>query len=1097
MPSLTEDAAHGQSWWRSLDHLAETAEFREFMHREFPSGASEMLDGADRRTFLKIMGASMALAGLGLGGCRRWPEQHIVPFAGRPEGWVPGQAMHYASIMTLGGIAQPLLVTTRDGRPVKIEGNPDHPASRGATTVFAQASVLDLYDLDRSRSVRRDGEAASWETFAAWAEGHFAGVRAQRGAGLAVLAEADDSPTMRRLRARFAAELPQAMWRVWEPVNRDNANAGSQAAFGRPLRGHLRLDRAKVIVALDADILGAPFDTVRQVRGFADGRRLTDGPKSRMSRLYAVEADLSLTGANADERLALRAADVPLVAAYLAGRVTGNDAMVQQALQAADAARVLSEATTRWLDRAAEDLRATGAEALVVAGDRQGADVHVLAHAMNGALRSIGTTIVFTPETDADPRMQAIRDIAGEIIRGSIRTLVILGGNPVFTAPADLAFGDLLRRIEHSVHLSDYADETSAVARWHVNRSHALESWGDGRAWDGTYSLQQPMIEPLFAGRSTIEIVSMLLGDAKDGHTLVEETFEAAHGAGRSDPLWQRVLHDGLRTGSADPLVTPDPVTGAAAAALGRIVASRASATGQGGGYELVFAPHPALHDGRFANNGWLQELPDPLTRLTWDTAAIMSPADARELGVREGDTISIRVGDRSIEAPVTRLPGVARGTVVLPLGGGRRFEGRICAGAGFDAYAMRTTTAPDVVTGAQVSRGSAAWPLAITQDHHTIDVETIGGRLGVQQRLGSLFREADWNEYADHPDFAQHRTHVVHRLSLWDDSGLLDGAQYAWAMSIDLNACIGCGACVVACQAENNIPIVGKDQVRRNREMHWLRIDRYFRFAPQGDAHDGRFDPDRMVGVAMQPVMCMHCENAPCEQVCPVAATVHDHDGLNVMVYNRCIGTRYCSNNCPYKVRRFNYFDYHRREPVREQQGLLQVQPDYYTRRQATPDELRRLQFNPEVTVRVRGVMEKCTYCTQRIAEARIAAKNAFVQMPEAEKSARNRAGERVMIPDGTVTPACAQACPANALVFGDLKDPASRVSRLQADQRSYEMLEEIHVKARTRYLAKVRNPAGGGSHGHGHDQHGSAEPAGSGGERLTHGAGEAKGNS
>ncbi|NNM27009.1 MAG: 4Fe-4S dicluster domain-containing protein, partial [Phycisphaerales bacterium] len=605
-----------------------------------------------------------------------------------------------------------------------------------------------------------------------------------------------------------------------------------------------------------------------------------------------------------------------------------------------------------------------------------------------------------------------------------------------------------------SIHLGFSVDETSALCTWHLNRAHYLEAWGDGRAWDGTYSVAQPLIEPLFGGRSAIELMALVNGDAvTDGETIVRRSFDDMVGGG-DDRRWRQVLKEGVLPGSAFTATAPAVRRNAIAAAIEPM---RQSWQQNRDGWEVTFAAHPTVYDGRFTNNGWLQELPDPISKLTWDNAVLVSPAAADTLDLETGDRVTVEVGGVSVEAAVMRLPGIADRSAVLHLGYGRWFTGGVCAGAGFDFYPLRTTRTMGAAS-ATIAKASGHYPLAGTQDHHTIDAESVGGR-GVQKRLPSLFREASLDHYREHPRFAhdaEHTgAHVVHRLSTWAEDNLA-GADHAWAMTIDLNSCVGCGACIVACQAENNIPIVGKDQVLRGREMHWIRLDRYFKF---GRTEDG-WNPDDVRSVALQPVACMMCENAPCEQVCPVAATVHDRNGLNVMVYNRCVGTRYCSNNCPYKVRRFNYFDFRRRGPLRQQPGLLlQVEPDYFTRTQSTTDSpLPEMQFNPDVTVRMRGVMEKCTYCVQRIMQGKIEAKNAYASRPEEEKAVLK--DERIGIPDGSITPACAQTCPGEAIVFGDLRDTTSRVARLHQTPRAYEMLEELHVKARTKYLAKVWNP-------------------------------------
>ena len=1029
------------AYWRSLDELADTPEFREFVHREFAAGAIDRLDSSERRQFLKLMGASMALAGLGLQGCRRWPEETIVPYAHRPPGRAPGVAVRYATSMEVGGVGAGLLVTSYDGRPTKIEGNPEHPISRGATDAAQQASVLELYDPDRSRSVFKGSDQSTWAAFDEWAGSHFGALEARRGEGLHVLGEATSSPSLLELKRRFLRRFPRARWHEYEPIHNDNERAGARMAFGSPYRSHYAFDRAKFIVSLDSDFLGAHPAAVKHARDFARSRRANDPDKS-MSRLYVFESGYSLTGANADHRVAVRSADVAVIAGRLAAALLDPKPFADFLAAIGD----LHEGQP-VLAEAINDLRNHPGESLLVAGPRQPAEVHYLCHLLNEALGNVGSTVRYSDEPDDPDHLESITALGEDLAAGKVQTLVILGGNPVYNAPADLNFAAHLDSVK-SIHLSLYRNETSQRCTWHLPRAHYLESWGDTRAYDGTFAIVQPLIQPLHGGRSAIELVAGLSGDELSaGYDIVRRTFEEFTRALDFERMWRRTLHDGVLAGSE--------ATPATRRANPRHVKRHVESLGErwaGGdrdGFELTFVPDPALHDGRFANNGWLQELPDPLTKLTWDNAVILSPAAGGLLGVTTGDRVRVSVGNRAMEAAVLLMPGQHAASATLTLGYGRRFAGRVCSGAGFDFYQLRTAEGDGISGGATIKKINGTYELAITQDHHAI--ESVAGK-GTQERLPSIFREATLAHYREHPDFAKHKAHVVHRLSLWDESHPfhsahgLDEAAYAWGMSIDLNTCTGCSACVVACQAENNIPIVGKDQVKRGRELHWIRIDRYFKGT----------DPETPDALALQPVACMHCENAPCEQVCPVAATVHDKDGLNVMIYNRCIGTRYCSNNCPYKVRRFNFFDFHRRGPLREQPGrLLQVEPDYYLKEQAGADPLQRMQFNPEVTVRVRGVMEKCTYCIQRISAAKIEAKNEWVRTPPEQRP------RRVTVPDGSLVPACAQACPAEAIVFGDLNDPRSRVAAMHKEPRAYELLEELNTKPRTRYLAKLRNPA------------------------------------
>ena len=1031
MPSVDQTAPRprtGKTYWRSLEDFADTPEFREFMFREFPAGASEMLDSTQRREFLKIMGASLALAGMGISGCRRWPEEKIAPYASRPAGRLPGIPNSYATSMELGGVASGLLVTSYDGRPIKIEGNPEHPINRGATDAWAQASVLELYDPDRSRHVMHNNQASSWDNFSSWAKSHFAALREADGNGLCILSEATASPSVLDMKRRLLEAMPNAKWYEYEPLNNDNELAGSILAFGSPYRAQYHFDRAKIIVSLDSDFLHAHPAAVKYTRDFASGRRADDAPKT-MNRLYVVESGYSLTGANADHRVAVRSGDIGAVAGHLA--------------------KMLSSAAANWvgsvdvakpmLQQMVDDLASHRGECLIVVGPRQPGEVHAIAHLLNEELGNVGRTVSYTARPDAKPQAASIKALAADIDGGEVDTLVILGGNPAYNAPADLDFASKLGSVGATIHVSSYADETSKRCTWHLPRSHYLESWGDARAYDGTIGITQPLIEPLFGGRSPIELLAIINGDdVGAGYDIVRRSFGGVIGDADFERHWRRVLHDGFVADSAfaeqSPTVRSDE-------AQTWIIALARLASQERRGLELVFTGDRSVYDGRFANNGWLQELPDPLTKLTWDNAVQISPSAAENIGVKMGDMVNVSLqGGSHVEAAVLVMPGQHAQSATLTLGYGRNGVGRIAEDAGFDFYQLRSSDSMGFVGGATITKSSGSYEFALTQHHHALD--TIGGK-GTQDRLPTIFREANLDEYKEHPDFADHRVHVAHRLSLWDESNL-DNADYKWAMSIDLTTCTGCSACVVACQAENNIPIVGKDQVKRGREMHWIRVDRYFSGS----------NPETPDSVAMQPVPCMHCENAACEEVCPVAATTHDRDGLNVMVYNRCIGTRYCSNNCPYKVRRFNFFDYQVREPVRET-GLMHVKPSYYTRPQSDTHPLQQLQHNPEVTIRSRGVMEKCTYCIQRISAGKIKAKNDWVKAKPEDRSSR------VTVPDGSVVPACAQACPAQAIVFGDLADPNSRVAKLHAHERTYEMLEELNPKPRTRYMAKLRNPA------------------------------------
>jgi len=994
-----------RTYWRSGRQLAGDPEFLALEQREFPDGASELPEGVTRREMMTLIGASLSLAGLA--SCRR-PEQAIVPYVDPPENVIPGVPRHYATTMPFGRQAWGLVVESHEGRPTKIEGNTLHPSTGGASNVRTQAAILDLYDPDRSQTVLQAGQPKTWADFAAaWAaleKEHLAA----GGAGLAVLSESFASPTLARLRAAFQARFPKAAWAVWEPVSDENVVAGVTRAAGRPLETAIDVGRARVIVALDADLFGAHPQAIRNMAGFAAGRR-AGAAGGAMNRLYAVEAMHSLTGAMADHRLRLRSSRV---GAFLVALARATGAVPDLPAAAGPDPAWLDASARAFIDAAAADLRDGRGQGLVVAGERQPPEVHAAVAALNAALGSAGRTVAYHEPGDAAlPSRAALAALVEAMRGGAVTTLVILGGNPVYDAPADLDFAAAMAKVATVVALADRADETSRRAFWHLPRAHFLEAWGDARAIGGPASVVQPLILPLYGGRSDAEVLGLMaIGRETPGYDLVRETWTGLLGAAGFESKWGRVLHDGLLAGSE-----PTPVAFAPGARpIAELAAAAAPAKAGDGPYEIVFLPSAAVHDGRFANNGWLQELPETITKIVWDNPALLSPATAVAIGVGDEDVIRIESGGRAVEVPIHVLPGLEDGTVALTLGYGRTAAGRIGDGVGVDVYRLRTAAACDIAPGATVARTGARRPLATTQEHGSME-----GR--------PIVLEAPVEAYRRDPAALRAGEHYFEPTPLYDEKKYDHGPQ--WAMTIDLNSCVGCNACVVACQSENNIPVVGKDQVRRGRQMHWLRIDRYFAGEP-GDPN-----PETVV----QPVPCMHCENAPCEQVCPVAATVHDDQGLNVMVYNRCIGTRYCSNNCPYKVRRFNFYNFTK----------------------DTPESLRLAQ-NPDVTVRSRGVMEKCTYCTQRINAARI----------DARLSGR-------ALKDGDVVTACQQACPASAITFGDLFDAGSRVAQHVKDPRNYALLAELHARPRTTYLAKLRNPhpslaavaepAEGGHEGHG----------------------------
>ena len=995
------DAASGPEYWRSLEELAATQEFQELLHREFPQSASDWMDPVSRRGFLKFMGASLALAGLG--GCVSPPEETIVPYVRPPEEIVPGKPLFFATAMTLGGFARGLLAESHMGRPTKVEGNPKHPASLGATDVFAQASILSLYDPDRSHTITVGGKITTWEAFAAAVGSELEKQRPGTGAGLRLLTETVTSPTLASQLRSLLAAFPAAKWHQYEPAGRDAVRAGARLAFDEAVETHYQLDKAEVVLALDADFLCTGPGCVRYARDFAD-RRKAWGRDVRMNRLYVVESCPTSTGTMADHRLAMRAGEVEAFARAVAQGV----GILQGASEATAPA-----AYAKWIAALVKDLRAHRGSSLVIAGERQPPAVHALVHAMNHALGNVGSTVIHTDPVEANPVDQAdsLRSLVEDMDAGKVELLVILGGNPAFAAPADLRFAERLARVKHSIHLSPYDDETSRLCQWHIPETHSLEAWGDARAFDGTATIIQPLIAPLYGGKSAHDVLAVLQGQPnRSGYEIVRDHWKSRYRGADFESFWRTALQEGTVAGTAMRPKTVSlrkgiggPTTGdggpglpalSAVPGTAQAGATAAAQAGTGdGGLELVFRPDPTIWDGRFANNGWLQELPKPLTKLTWDNAALMSPATAKRLHLSTGDVVELRHGGRTVRAPVWITPGHAVDTVTVHLGYGRTRAGRLGTGVGFNAYAIRTAAAPWFASGLTIRKTGERYPLATTQEHHSME-----GR--------HLVRAGTLAQYQTHPAFAREMGEEPTPEDSLYPRIAYEG--YAWGMAIDLSACTGCNACVVACQAENNSPIVGKDQVARGREMQWIRIDRYYQGGP---------DNPKMYH---QPVMCQQCENAPCEPVCPVGATVHSSEGLNDMVYNRCVGTRYCSNNCPYKVRRFNFLRFQDFE---------------------TPSL--KLMRNPNVTVRSRGVMEKCTYCVQRINAARI----------EAEKENRS-------IRDGEIQTACQQACPAQAIVFGNINDASSRVAKLKAERLSYGLLAGLNTHPRTSYLAKLTNP-------------------------------------
>lgn len=996
--SLLEETPNTNQYWRSLNDLADKPAFQDWMSREFPTSASELPSGLSRRRWIQLMGASLALGGIA--GCR-WEAEEFAPFTVRPQNRTPGEKQYFATMWEHAGYARPLTVTSIDGRPIKIEGNRDHPATGGSTNSWDQALILSMYDPDRTTGplerVRKELVARTWEEFDRKFEPRLVAHRQRKGAGLAIIHEAASSPTRQRLLEQCRKEMPLALICEIDPTRGTSVRAASSAVFGRNVEVQRHFEKARIIACFDADPFQEDADAAQVVKEWSQSRN-PDG--AWMNRLYCIESRMSLTGSNADHRLPTKSSEVLTTLAELERLIgdTKSGSVTRPANDAPKRAQVLAAL--------ADDLVRHRGCSILMAGAHQSSEVHVAIHRLNRMLNNFGSTLSVLP-AQSHQYIQ-VTDLIEAVQSDQVETLVVLDCNPAYGSEHSKEFRRSLQLVPMAVHMGMHRDETARLCRWHVPMAHPLESWLDGRAHDGTLTMGQPLIEPLFQGLSPVDFLAKLLGLKRYSADLVRDTLVSLDDRFRSDKEWRRVVHDGYVADSTiQPLSEPRFTS-----AVQRKV--RTTHTTSPDAVELVITHSEATFDGRFANSGWLQETPNAISKLTWDNAALMSPATAHNLLVQHGEIVQIEVDGRSVEVPVFELPGVATNSIQLALGYGRTAAGHVGGltdegidPVGVDVSALLPPNGSQILTAVTVKPTGRTWQLATTQDHFAID--TVGLE-AIGQRVGELIRTGTVSEYRKHPDFAQHSgPHHPPLESLWEERSY-DG--HKWGMAIDLNKCIGCNACMTACQSENNVPIVGKDQVLGGREMHWIRNDRYFSGNPE--------DPQ----VDHQPVTCHHCENAPCEQVCPVAATVHSDEGLNDMVYNRCVGTRYCANNCPYKVRRFNFLDYN--EQLEEPQG-----------------ELLQLMINPKVTVRSRGVMEKCTYCVQRIQDGKIDAKNG-----------------RRSLSDGDVKTACQEACPASAIVFGDLNDPNSEVAVAHSSDRSYGMLSELNTKPRTKYLARIRNP-------------------------------------
>jgi molybdopterin-containing oxidoreductase family iron-sulfur binding subunit len=1053
-------------YFRSLDELQRTPEFEQFLEREFPKAASEFPEGVSRRRWLQLMGASLALGGLS--GCR-YNREEVAAFVMRPEGRIPGVPEHFATNFEWAGRVVNALVANLDGRPIKVDGNAEHPAysqsqsqefvenkklASAGTDRFTQASILSLYDQDRIGTVlnRRsalakpeiadsdddDARARSWSAFRSYAAN-----RAQSlgdGKGLAILYEPTASPSVRRLLAATLAKYPAASLVRYEAVYSQNVNKAIDAVGATGSNMLFDLDAAKVIVALDSDLLGSDPQSVHYARQFAN-HRAPSGPW--MNRLYVAESQYSITGVSADFRLPIQSSQIGVLLRAIenaidAGDATDND---QEETPPIDKLRD-SERIARVVSAIASDLLKHKGEGVLCVGAHQPLSVQVAAIRINQKLGNIGKTVklVQVPNELAGSSSMKLDDFFRRASEFS--TAWVLMPNPVFTVAGDVDLGGAFKTIGEVVYFSQYDDETAKYCRWTVPAAHPLEAWGDVRNADGTYGVCQPLIDPLLGGISPVEFLATLAGmEVTSSQEIVKQTAKAIAGGQLSDRLWKETLHSGYMPGTSSPLFAGTITADAKELKANEVkVTSRVYDLDEGlirteyneGNVEVLVLPSETIYDGRLGNNGWLQECPQSVTKLTWDNAAICSPKTASALNLQQGEIAAISLGEAKAKLPVFVVPGHAEGSITVHFGYGRTKEsgGSVAGAVGTNVASFRRWNQAAIYTGVSVDATTEPYRLATTQDHFALDDL---GMAETAKRAPQLVREGTLFEYKEDPKFTEKIVELhFENESLWKEPKV--DQNHKWGMAIDLNKCTGCNACVIACQAENNVPIVGKEQVIRGREMHWLRIDRYYQADVNPKTSRDSIHNPTDTKVVMQPMACAHCETAPCEQVCPVAATVHTEEGINAMAYNRCIGTRYCANNCPYKVRRFNYLNYN------DEYGYYYGWQDY---REKASKKLQSLVLNPEVSVRGRGVMEKCTYCIQRVQNGKIAS--------------RTKGDGKVH--DGDIRSACQEACPSHAIVFGDLLDASSRVSQMHRDPRAYAVLEELNIKPRTKYLSRIRN--------------------------------------
>jgi MoCo/4Fe-4S cofactor protein with predicted Tat translocation signal len=1004
----------GRNFWRSAEELADTPAFSELLEREFPTQASEWIDPTTRRSFLKLAGASMALAGLA--GCTKQPDEAIYPYVKAPEDLVLSRPIYFATAHPFPTGAVPLIVKSDAFRPIKLDGNPEHPVTRGASDAITQGTLLGLYDPDRAQRLTYRGETRAWPVFLEQFQSMLAIKKSSGGQGLYFLSETVTSPTLAAQWKKAQAAYPQAKFLQWEPVNRDSARAASKQAFGDYYDAQYKLDQADVILSLDADFLTSiTHPGFHRLAGdYARKRKLEQGTASTMNRMYAVESMSTTTGLKAEHRLPLKADLIGAFAWALAAQLGAPGA--------SSGSYSWTPAQQKFLATLAADLKKAGSASVVIPGEQQAPDVHFAAIAINQALGAVGKTVVYNETVNPMPSIQNddLKSLVADMNAGKVDWLVILETNPVYSAPIDLNFDAALKKVRTVATLSAYPDETGAVSQWHIPSAHYLESWSDARAYDGTVTIVQPMIAPLYDGKQPHHILQAMLDEPLlSPYDVVRANWPQLApqpATPDSDAAWRKALHDGFLANTAyQPITVTAKATSASSAPQPPSPAPKGAQS-----ITVVFRPDYNLYDGRYANLGWMQELPRPVTNLSWDNAALVSHATLDALQVQEGDLLEITVAAQGqargykLLAPVLAVPGHADNQISLTLGQGRTVTGKVGQGHGYNASLIRTSAAP-LMTTATVKNSGESYEFAVTKSHYIDHRGHAAGGDGSgthsleanEEHVRGIIRYATLEEFKQDPFFAQEGEG---RDTPEPTTSMFPAYRYdqnAWGMSIDLNSCVGCNACVVSCYAENNIATIGKHQVKVGRNMQWIRIDSYY----EGDLATPR--------AHFQPMLCQHCENAPCEQVCPVGATVHTPEGLNQMVYNRCVGTRYCSNNCPYKVRRFNFLLY----------------SDYET-------ESLKFMRNPDVTVRSRGVMEKCSYCVQRINAAKI----------EADKD--NRA-----IRDGEVVTACQQACPTSAITFGNINDKGSKVRHLKEQGRSYGVLADLNTRPRTTYVAGVLN--------------------------------------